>query len=696
MSWLDALRGKAPPGRQPITQTGLHRVWSQAPKSETTRLPNLFHQTPRLDPVDLIAATIADSPLMLYDKAQLRKSEDPKPVLDHPFLDLMDTPSKMFPEIDGYAIVYLTVVLTELLGECFWIKLRAGRRVDEILIIPPSWCIQTPTAGAPSFMFQPIGTTAGNVMSVEPADVVWFKSPDATDPYGRGRGRTEAVGGELDSDEMAEKWQKNYFYNDATPPFWANIPGAGTADLERMRDTWGQRLGGWLNARKPAFTNGDNLQITKLGDTAKEMDFVASRRYLRDVFLNHYSIPPEMFGIIDNSNRSTIDAAYYLFAKNVISRRLGFYERAITRQLIAPDFDARLVMRFDFEVPEDEEFKLKKVDAGLARGVLTRADWKLAMGYPVEEGDDVYLIPSGVTILKRGEEMPTAPEPEPTIEIEDEPEEEPEQDPAVKVAKAADNKRQSIWKATDDRAKQGEGMFRARARAYADVQNGRMEKALIKSGPENYLKAIDETFTGADQALMHALAPAWVASMTDGAEIARSLIGKKASPSLTLYNEEFDKWVKKFGLMKAVEINLTTYTQLREALQKELAAGIEAGESIENLTARLVTATAGVYENMSQVRAEMIARTETMGSVNFGQQVVYQAEGVEVKEWLATMDGDTRDSHTAMDGTRIPIDAAFQVPGFDKVAPDTMLFPVGGSVAGQNINCRCTIVPVMD
>jgi uncharacterized protein with gpF-like domain len=127
-----------------------------------------------------------------------------------------------------------------------------------------------------------------------------------------------------------------------------------------------------------------------------------------------------------------------------------------------------------------------------------------------------------------------------------------------------------------------------------------------------------------------------------------------------------------------------------------LAAGIEAGESIENLTARLVTATAGVYENMSQVRAEMIARTETMGSVNFGQQVVYQAEGVEVKEWLATMDGDTRDSHTAMDGTRIPIDAAFQVPGFDKVAPDTMLFPVGGSVAGQNINCRCTIVPVMD
>jgi hypothetical protein len=486
---------------------------------------------------------------------------------------------------------------------------------------------------------------------------------------------------------MAEKWQKNYFYNDATPPFWANIPGAQTSDLERMRDTWGQRLGGWINARKPAFTNGDNIQITKLGDTAKEMDFVASRKYLRDVFMQHYSIPPEMFGIIDNSNRSTIDSAYYLFAKNVISRRLGFYERAITRQLIAPDFDARLVVRFDFTVPEDEDFKLKKVTEGLSRGALTRADWKLAMGYTVEKGDDVYLMPFSVVEVPKGKTVADV-KPEPVIEL-------PEAEP-VKVSKSFDESRKLRWKSVDDRAKQGEGMFRSRVRAYADVQGGRMAKALAKYKPEEYLKAIDETFTGADQALMHSLAPAWLASMTDGAEIGRSMIGKKAAPSFTLYNEQFDKWIKQFGLLKAVEINTTTYAQLREKMQEELAKGVEAGESIERLSDRLLDVSAGVYENMSQFRAELIARTETMGSVNFGQQVVYQSEGVKEKEWLATMDGDTRDSHMAMDGKRVPIGESFEVPGFDKVGPDTMMHPVGGTVAGQNCNCRCTLIPIVD
>jgi len=695
MKLRDLFTRKAQANSGYSVKSGLRRVWSQAPKSETTRLPNLFHQTPRLDAVDLIASTIANSNIQLFDKVQLRKSAEPKPLLDHPFLDLMDSPSKMFPEIDGNAIKYLTIVLTELLGECFWIKLRAGVRVDELLIIPPSWCIQTPTSGNPIFMFQPIGTTAGNVLTVAPEDVVWFKQPDVADPYGRGRGRTEAVGGELDADEMAEKWQKNYFYNDATPPFWANSPGAKIEDLERMRDTWGQRLGGWLNVRKPAFTNSESMTITKLGDTVKEMDFVESRRFLRDVFLNHYAIPPEMFGIIENSNRSTIDAAYYLFAKNVISRRLGFYERVITRQLIAPDFDARLVVRFDFEVPEDEEFRLKKVNEGLARGALTRADWKLAMGYPVEAGDDVYLMPSSVTVMKKGE-LPPEPEPatpepdEPIIEIDDE-KPEPEDDD-----KSFGNSRQLHWKMADDRAKQGEGMFRARTRAYSDVQRGRMLKALGKYNPYDYIQAIDETFKGSDEALMHGLAPAWMASMTDGAEIARGLIGKKIAPSFTLYNEEFDKWIKKFGLLKVVEINSTTYSQLREKMQAELADGIEAGESIENLAARLVAASDGVYDNMSQARAEMIARTETMGSVNYGQLVVYQAEGVDTKEWLATRDGDTRDSHIMMDGMQVPIHESFNVPGFGKVAPDTMMYPTGGSVAGQNINCRCTIVPVLD
>lgn len=668
------------------------RTWSQAPKPETTRLPEMYHKTPRLDPVDLIAQTIASAPIELFDKVQFRKDpEKAIPVADHELYEVLENPSRMFPELDGHSLKYVTVVLTELLGEVFWVKVREGARITELLPFPPAWCIQTPTKGNPVFLFQPFGTTAARTIQLEPQDVVWFKQPDLVDPYGRGRGRTEAIGGELDADEMAERWQRNYFYNDATPPFWANLPGAQQHDLERMRDTWSQRLGGWMNARKPAFTNAEGIQLNKLGDTVREMDFVESRRYLRDSFLQHYAIPPELFGILESSNRSTIDSAYYLFAKNVVARRLGFYERVITRQLVASDYDERLVAKFQFDVPEDEAFKLQKVNEGLSRGALTRADWKRAMGYPVDPTDDVYLLPVSLIEVPKGSSLnDVKPEPvaeEPTVDVEDEEEEEE----PVKAMKAVDARKAAHWKAADSRARAGEGAFRARVRAFVDTQSERLKKALASHDPKDFDRAIDDAFIGADAALVRALAPAWIASMTDGAEIGRGYLGLKVSPSFALYNKLFDLWVKSHGLEKAKEINATTYDALRKVLQEALAEGLDAGESIPALAARIIGATDDVYENMSTFRAEMIARTETMSSVNFGQQIVYQEEGVERKEWLATLDNETRDAHAEVNGDTVDIDEPFTVGG------ETLEYPGDPSGSAENvINCRCTILPVIE
>jgi SPP1 gp7 family putative phage head morphogenesis protein len=699
MSLFDRFR-KAPANGK---DNNLKRTWSEAPRRETTSLPALFHQTPRLDPVELIASSIANASMELFDKAKLRKEKDnAEPLYDHAFYQLMDNPSTMFPELDGHAVKYVTVVLSELLGECFWLKIRNGRKITDILPFPPAWCIRTPTAGDATFLFQPFGTTAGKTIQVDASDVVWFKQPNLSDPYGRGRGRTEAMGDELDADEMAAKWQKNYFYNDATPPFWANIPGAVSSDLERMRDTWGQRLGGWLNVRKPAFTNSEGLTITKLNDSVREMDFGETRKNSRDAFLQHWSIPPELFGILEASNRSTIDAAYYLFAKNVINRRLGFYERAITRQLINVDYDARLELKIDFTIPEDDAFKLSVVNEGLTRGSLTRGDWKKAMGYPVEKGDDVYIMSYSMIEVPRGQTIAdVAPEPEPVVEIIDEPtvdigEEDPEEKPApAKAMKAPDVRKMAHWKTFDSRAKEGEGMFRAKTRTFADAQSKRVKSA-IGGNPKAYKAAIDSSFKGADDALMHAYAPAWLASMTDGAHIGRGMLGMKVSPSFALYNKAFDVWIKAHGLKKAKEINTTTYEKLMKDLEAELAAGIEAGESIPNLSARIMATVDGVYDNMSTARAELIARTETLSSVNFGQATVYAEEGIERVEWLASMDADTRESHAAMDGKTVAVGEDFSVPGFDGTDSDTMEYPGGGNVAGQNCNCRCTILPVIE
>jgi hypothetical protein len=300
-----------------------------------------------------------------------------------------------------------------------------------------------------------------------------------------------------------------------------------------------------------------------------------------------------------------------------------------------------------------------------------------------------------------------APEPEPVVEIIEEPtvdvgDEEPEEKPEpTKSMKTPDIRKAAHWKTFDARAKEGEGMFRDKVRKFAIVQSNLIKRALTHDPKGSYKRIIDKVFADSDVRLVQALYPAWLASMTDGAHIGRSYLGMKASPSFELYNKAFDVWIKKNGLKKAKEINTTTYEKLMKALEAELALGIEAGESIPHLTDRILATVDGVYENMTTARAELIARTETIASVNFGQATVYKEEGIEKKEWLASMDSDTRGisdgtGHAAMDGIVINVDDSFDVAGYDDVPGEKMEYPGGGNVAGQNCNCRCTILPVIE
>ena len=674
-----ALFGKKTKPDSPRSEAFGLPLWTKAPAHEASSLPNAFHSSARLDSVDIIASTVAVSDPEIYHRADYELDEQSaEPVSSHPFLRVYRKPCLAYPEIDGYALMYITVSLVELVGECFWVKVRGGSVIKELLPFPASWCIATPTESAPCFSFNPLMSSAGRVMTLPPGDVVWFKSPNLLDPFGRGRGRTESMGDEIDADELAAKWQKNLFYNEASPPVVISIHGATQVELDRARESWTSKVAGWLNARKPAFTGGQGVTVTKLSDTAREMEYIESRNYLRDSFIHHYSIPPEMFGIIENSNRATIDAAYYLFSKNTIKRRLGFYNRVITSQIIEPDYDASLMSVFKFDVPADEEFRLRVVSAGWEKGTITRAEWRSAMRYPVDEARDNIFIekPKSVTLEK--------------------PEEKPEKMSGVVIVKAA--RFPDAWEQFDRKAAEGEGMFRSRVRAFAHEQKKRVMKAIASASPSEAIGAIDMAFgEEADQALLRALDPAWTASMHDGVEYGRSLLSRKGV-SFDLFNNLFLEWIKINGLKKANGINETTHEDLRAKMQATLAEGIENGETIEQLSARLVDAADGVYENMSTYRAEMIARTETVCTVNYGSLILYIGEGIEKKEWLASPGGSAagvRDAHQVGAGYGEPyivaVSKAFMIGGEALQYPGD---PAGS--AGNVIECRCSIVPVVE
>ena len=139
-------------------------------------------------------------------------------------------------------------------------------------------------------------------------------------------------------------------------------------------------------------------------------------------------------------------------------------------------------------------------------------------------------------------------------------------------------------------------------------------------------------------------------------------------------------WILERSLTLAKSINKTTL----EALRHELSLGFEAGESIQQLTKRIE----GYFEGNAKYRAEMVSRTEVIAASNRGAQDRYQKEGIQKKEWFSAP--DARPSHLEANGQVVGINDNF------RVGDDSMQGPGQGSDPSENINCRCSILPVIE
>jgi hypothetical protein len=196
-------------------------------------------------------------------------------------------------------------------------------------------------------------------MTVPASDVIKMYHPDPADPYRRASGTGGVLGDELETDEYSSKYIKRWFKNMGVPPLIVSLKDAKQDNVDRLEEKWMRKLSNRPNI--PYFTNRE-LQVEQLNQTFNDQQLTTLRKDQRDIIIHVFGAPPEIFGIIENSNRSTIDAADYLMAKYVIVPRLEFMRIVLQQQLIER-YDSRLILDYISPVMEDDEFKLKVIQA---------------------------------------------------------------------------------------------------------------------------------------------------------------------------------------------------------------------------------------------------------------------------------------------------------------------------------------------
>lgn len=128
--------------------------------------------------------------------------------------------------------------------------------------------------------------------------------------------------------------------------------------------------------------------------------------------------------------------------------------------------------------------------------------------------------------------------------------------------------------------------------------------------------------------------------------------------------------------------------EVADQIRDTVAEGEQAGLSISAISQTLLDLVDG--EGASW--AERIARTEVTGAANEAALNAADQSGVvQQKQWLATPDERTRESHADADGQIVDLGDQFEV------GDSALDFPGDpGGDAGETINCRCTMLLLIE
>jgi HK97 family phage portal protein len=579
---------------------------------------------------------------------RLKSHGELREIEHHPMLDLLERGNSL---LDGMAVQQLTQTYLDMKGEAFLMHTDNAQGMPIALWpLPPHWVSDLPRLDRQAFQL----SVRGFRSNVPAEQMLFCKDPDPENPYGRGSGVAESLADELDSDEYASQFIKSFFSNGGIPDAVFSFDGASEEDVKAAEVAYANKYRGPTKAHRVAFFN-QKVAVDKLTHEFKDLPLVELRKFFRDTVHQVFGVPPEILGIIVNSNRATIDAAGFLYALWVLMPRLERLRTCYQNQL-APLFDERLIVDFESPIPEDRAFKLEAM--GKTPWNYTRAEIRDLGGEESHgEVDDAYIMPLNLFERPVSAEEPVAP-----------PEEAPAPEP-----EDVDDAPEIV---DDDKLIGRRRMLLLPTRH--PKSNGH-SKVFTQGEIPNLLEQLNpEKLTAPVMPIHSAELQKW-GNQTMGA------LG--VEPAFNMLNPLVVDHLESVAAVKLSEqVNETTI----RAIQTSLSEGAAAGEGIAQIARRVET----VFAAATGPRATMIARTEVLRSSNFATWTAQSFSGVvPQRQWIATGDDLTRDTHAdELDTQIVGIANPFQIPSSGLTA----MFPGDFGAPEEDINCRCTTIAVLE
>lgn len=658
--------------------------------------------------ISKIAEKVASTEFKMY--RVMNSNGDVKEVNTHPALDLLYKPNPYQTRMEFLEISEINLKTT---GNAFWLKVRddAGN-VRELWNLRPDMVTVVSDPSQVIRSYQYITPIEGNVVDFDPNDIMHIKYPDPLNPF-YGLSPILTCKYRIQTENFATKFQRDFFLNSARPDAVLKQSGDSgmklTAEQKKeIKKQFEKAHKGEENSSGLAILEG-GLEYQLVSISQKEMDFIESMKFTRDDILVVFKVPKPILAIVDDVNRANSETAMAIFLGETIKPEVQRFIDKMNEDLMVKEFGEEFYLDFVDPTPANREQELQEYANGSQYG------WLLINEIRQREG--LQPVTGGWQFYKPFSDAPMGGLDQNVKKIGGATKEEAYEKIIPKqydfkgrywlkqkfiryefMQKYAREAAEQITKSMEKRRKHSLLQKPEHKKAYAELVNKsidnqakklsvdtnkfmaeQMSRVLanfdkkVKGKRSKAVSVTQENIFNKDEELklsFEFISPYISEFVKEAGVDALKLTNPNVDFQTT---ERIQSYIRKRAEKFAKEVNNTTI----EGLDRTLAEGITAGESVAELRTRVEAQ----YKDFPVYRSDLIARTEATASTNEGMIEGYkQSDVVDGKEWINAGDARVREDH--QDGVGV----GGEIVSLDGNFSNGLKFP-------NEPNCRCVVGP---
>ncbi|TCW35306.1 HK97 family phage portal protein [Laceyella sacchari] len=632
--------------------------------------------------INLIATSLSEAPLKIYRRQP--NGEDIE-LESHWLKKLIDHPNEHMSSFEMWEMLVIHLYTG---GVAYILLDRQSERgpVERLRLLRPDLIEPIPDENLfiSGYRYRPVLPNGQRAEITYPAyQVLRLPLPDPLNEHD-GLSPLKRIYKELAIDNNATDFTRQFFSNSAVPfGILSTDQELMEEEAQAIEDRWHRKFSGYVKGLFRTAVLGKGAKYEQLGMNFKDMEFESLRALVETricaAFKVHPVIVHSWVGIKYSEQRATYKEARRQFWEDSLIPILRRIEAKINSQLLI--YEEGVCARFDLSeiqaLQEDENEKSKRVVAEWEKGIIKLDEARAELGFSPVEGEYGQKF-----IFELNAHDPQIPE--------DMNKEEP-----------PDNQQKGSFFLAENKANLKD--FIRVLLSLQDVLIEKMKNALTKMF-QRWKKGLNMSGNIDDiRNQIQAKRSEWEDEVRDVVEDFISIAAEQSSQEAAAYlgisldqlNPEvlsfLDRYIPKFA-QSMVETSITELTSLVAKAQEE-------GWAITKLRDEI----RAKFNQYSEAKAEMIARSEIIRSSNAGAKATYKWADIRQIQWVDTDDKRTCPFCKALDGKIIGIeenfldlDQEFEATDNDgkQVRMKASYEPVGHPPLHPS--CRCTIVPVID